>query len=1184
MLPSKRSCSHVLLLVACMLCCCTGPQNSRLVGTVPMVNAAERALSEDGPLRQLEIEYPFSCTGKKRVCSDDEDAQCAENVLEKQTVHLRASASWESVYIVWIAEVLLREVLQQPVHIVHDVDAFHNFYNTSKTDSLNTRPQLYTSLAEANENMTKKSLPHAILDDFESDPSKLQAVAGEIEEGGSLGLRVSQGWFVNADVADEKPEIASWRGLKNPNTTSSTFPRMLTFGEHCMRKQDFHACLIFFAAEPSVDMEICSSRPLAKEKGNPAYRICALFFVTKFDIEALSPRMASLMCGANITYGLCEERFLYNGSHSSPSDASSHTILQTWSPSAKQPLYGDGLGENGTDNGPFATVNRSNPVGYISHVGCWSGGPPGFGKFEHDLPRMLMLGETTRIIEEDLASINSTNVTNASSVANASNASLIEVDRLWLTPLDYGDGLFEAMEVQSRLRAAGQTNTGTLVYLWRPHHWFQRNQYKTLALPNRPWLEDDVRAQSLYIGGYSWKLSEVGLPMQTSACLERRRNASRNARDRCDMLYNSTSDDDRNWTRAFADYFGTTEDEDYSSKEEKVTSVGSDDAVCSYDHTFLHKYFAEELRYVAPEAHYLLKNMRITVDDIESIMGRIEYSSELRAISSGTHERRRRAVCQWVAEHKGDWEKWIPVSAKRIRCLGEVGGHLVTESGQYRKGLSCSGHGICKEYDDSPSAFAGVCVCERGYSGKDCSTLDFGFVLNLNASNGRIQLVSSQLSIALLSTAGIGGISLLMAVTPIFFHAGRVHSLAVSGSAAIIISDFGFWVGPPSTTLICTLRPGLLALGIVLGLGAANSKLIYVLGVVESFKDVHEDVCVVRDRPVLISLLKVVTLAATLMLALYITEPRLKYVRVPGRIWEMYQMCDYGIQGTIVVAVMAFVVVSQSVAFFILSRASFLLARKNGRDHLYLRESTFLYLSAITQLLVLVTAAVFMLVFPEYQSPNEEKKITLIGICIAAIALPQVAFMFLPKLVAQIFCRHLNDMRNKYTRKARPVEILEAKKKNLEDKLWNADRSFEQLRIVRKEDTIKYSRKMSIIRFKIMLLKAALSREIPTLHRFLKCLQLSQYETTLFESRFTVAKLIEMRGDFDQEGNGVTTKIFKPSHLRKIHRSLHALSRMLDYNDLYIRKAGKFNDVHYEKYYKKGLLLADGGDDTEDTI
>ena len=54
---------------------------------------------------------------------------CNENRLEKPTIFLSAGASWESTYIVWIAAILIQELLQIPVTIRENMEANHQFYH-----------------------------------------------------------------------------------------------------------------------------------------------------------------------------------------------------------------------------------------------------------------------------------------------------------------------------------------------------------------------------------------------------------------------------------------------------------------------------------------------------------------------------------------------------------------------------------------------------------------------------------------------------------------------------------------------------------------------------------------------------------------------------------------------------------------------------------------------------------------------------------------------------------------------------------------------------------------------------------------------------------------------------------------------------------------------------------------------
>ena len=84
------------------------------------------------------IDYRRTGTGNIRVCNNGEeprptkDMYCMENRLNKKTVILQSGSWIESVIIMWIAEILMREQLQVPVRIAPLADGAHTFFPTQK--------------------------------------------------------------------------------------------------------------------------------------------------------------------------------------------------------------------------------------------------------------------------------------------------------------------------------------------------------------------------------------------------------------------------------------------------------------------------------------------------------------------------------------------------------------------------------------------------------------------------------------------------------------------------------------------------------------------------------------------------------------------------------------------------------------------------------------------------------------------------------------------------------------------------------------------------------------------------------------------------------------------------------------------------------------------------------------------
>ena len=63
-----------------------------------------------------------------RVCLDEETRRCEPNYLKRPTITLTAGTSDSSIYISWVAQILLAEVLKFPTWVNGDGLGSHNFY------------------------------------------------------------------------------------------------------------------------------------------------------------------------------------------------------------------------------------------------------------------------------------------------------------------------------------------------------------------------------------------------------------------------------------------------------------------------------------------------------------------------------------------------------------------------------------------------------------------------------------------------------------------------------------------------------------------------------------------------------------------------------------------------------------------------------------------------------------------------------------------------------------------------------------------------------------------------------------------------------------------------------------------------------------------------------------------------
>ena len=157
----------LIFLCTCFLAPSTSQDAFGTMSTTPI--ASEDIIDWNEPWRykylnssKLTADWRVSCTGYRPVCRgqdlmDGEDIAeknantakptvitaenngttptlgdinyfCSENRLEKPTIYLTAGNNWESTYLVWIAQILIQELLQIPVVIRENIGASHSFY------------------------------------------------------------------------------------------------------------------------------------------------------------------------------------------------------------------------------------------------------------------------------------------------------------------------------------------------------------------------------------------------------------------------------------------------------------------------------------------------------------------------------------------------------------------------------------------------------------------------------------------------------------------------------------------------------------------------------------------------------------------------------------------------------------------------------------------------------------------------------------------------------------------------------------------------------------------------------------------------------------------------------------------------------------------------------------------------
>eukprot|EP00945_MAST-04E_sp_MAST-4E-sp1_P003415 g3415.t1 len=547
--------------------------------------------------------------------------------------------------------------------------------------------------------------------------------------------------------------------------------------------------------------------------------------------------------------------------------------------------------------------------------------------------------------------------------------------------------------------------------------------------------------------------------------------------------------------------------------------------------------FVENLREYNEEAWYFLSQFQIENEDIEEIMGDIYYNPVYFDAEANIAARRRMVVADWIEKNLQRWKKWIPESAKTLRCLGEQGS-ITTLTGRYTKGVSCSGHGVCQA--DKFIQYAGVCRCERGWTGMvtiqkvrkqvdDCSLLDVGDSINLKRNH---PIVIALQALCFVMIPGIAGgllvVSILCRKLPMIFHAGLFHAVFLCTGIAMLSMSFEFWIGEPDKW-DCILRPGLGSLGYSIILAVNIAKFHFILDTVANVREFQEDIVVIENRALIRDVCKLAMVPLILGTFMYLADPAPQYYRVEGKIWLKYMECNYHFSGKVI---NMFNVWYQ----FFLQGLSFVYAirlynwmKVDQKFYLYIREDNFMQL---TVLINGVGCIFSWMLFVNNTSPNEEAKLGAIASILAFFGIPSLALHFLPKIMTSVVKPRWNSIKMIYKRKITAMEIIEAKISSLYAKIEQVDILIKQLKRSVQENEKRFQNDRGGLVEQVFLIKAVLGKQLPTLKNFFRSMQMDKLEY--------IPKLSENKPDSDEEGmddevTGIVIKDPYAKHIKHLH-------------------------------------------------
>jgi hypothetical protein len=951
---------------------------------------------------------PFAkCFGSEasRLCRRYENDDpfvynCDENFLKRKPIFLTTSPWKSSLYMTWVAQIIIAEILHYPVHISHNGGGNHEFYSKEIASKLNTVEYAWPGFTTSFNNMecteefrrsqgipselvgTPECTPvdgvvplscypctHAMLDvwsETQAEQIEKYVYTDRVAEISSpTGYEGGVGLFMPATAAEKLKGADSFIGLRNPDVAGQ-FGRLLTLGQYCHK--------VFLGLIPNDPPDIFND--------NGRRRRCAAA-----DVAAANKcNIGSYVDGAPADDSFCEIFYLFATPASeavgvpmtkescrdvqpgTPTDdvhilcskftITTQDIFRYLSPLAAElgssrfattnPLY------TGYFDTEYATSDKVEKVATVAVKGCnWKtpANPLG-GRWSHDYLEMA------------------------------------KQDGMRLRAVDYGEYLLEVHDAASRKAVDDNVFQPQLIMLERPNAQFQRYKYQSNV--RKPYTYNK-REPELVAGGEAFKLSEMVMAPNTQSCQARR-----------EKYFNGYC----------PDLNDKLQDGLASSPNQNLYTCGNFtdnkiNPICApqYDHCGFKKYkpvkvFSSKLQDYNPEVHFFLRNFKLELDDIEEMLGMAGYSTTYTAAADQDISQRH-VVCDWVKANMDRWSKWLPstVSATSIngtdqrRCLGEIGASY--SGGNYVAGTMCSGHGICETEDSRglSNAYAGVCKCDPGYIGDDCGTLGTGADINIQIDDPVV-----------LTMFGINGLCFIFITTawvfiypnrnePVIFYCSYNFLKYLTYASQFSYTHIYFWVGNP-TVITCMVRPILVIFPFLLFVGAIFAR-IYRTSLILWGKTPPPKI--VTDGGYVYSILKKVLIPEIAICTIWmlVATPTVEIGRPAGRVYEQYAYCSYGTIGSTLSGIaIAYLILISTWAFVLL-----IVIYRSGDDPLY-HNDTYLMTKSLSIVWILgglgMTGATILGDFPSLFAV----RFVLICIVTSACTLLGLYTIIFPKYVS----------------------------------------------------------------------------------------------------------------------------------------------------------------------------------------